>query len=123
VQEFDARKTKYSVQKEANLIKQKCMIQETADTNIEDQLKFSIEHETVEELTRKPVHGKFYWDLERPSVDREKYLVCLCSSTLKGETQSLIIAAQDKALNMCYHPRNNMKQPIDSVCRMCCEAE
>ena len=120
MQEFYARKTNYSVQKEANLIKQKCMIQETADTNIEDQLKFSIENETVVELTRKPVHGKFYWDLDRPSVGREKYLVCLCSSSLKGETESLIIAAQDQALNMRYHPRNIMEQPIDSMCRMCC---
>ena len=59
------------------------MIQETADTNIKDQLKFSIENETVE-LTGKPVQGKFYWDLERLSVDREKYLICLCSSSLKG---------------------------------------
>ena len=99
------------------------MIQETADTNIKDQLQFSTENETAEELTRKAVHGKFYWDLERPSVDREKYLICLCSSSLKGETESLIIAAQDQALNMRYHPRNIVNQLIDSMCRMCCEAE
>ena len=70
VQEYDARKTKYSLQKEANLIKQRCMIQETAATNIKDQLQSGIENMIVEELTRKLVHGKLYWDLERPSVDR-----------------------------------------------------
>jgi hypothetical protein len=123
VQEFDARKTKYSVQTEANLIKQKCMIQETADTNIKDQLEFSIENEMVEQLLRKPVRGKFYRDLGRPSMDREKSLVCLCSSSLKGETESLVIAAQDQAHNMRYHPRNIMKRPIGSTCKMCCEAE
>jgi hypothetical protein len=40
--------------------------------------------------------------------------VYLCSSGLKRETESLIIAALDKAFNMCYHQRNIMKQPIDS---------
>jgi hypothetical protein len=70
VQEYDARKTKYSLQKEANLIKQRCMIQETGATNIKDQLQSGIENMIVEELTRKLVHGKLYRDLERPSVDR-----------------------------------------------------
>jgi len=50
VQEFDARKIKYCLQTEADLIKQKCMIQETADTNIKDQLRFSIENEMVEQF-------------------------------------------------------------------------
>jgi len=97
-----------TLQKEANLIKQKCMIQETADTNVKDELKFGIENEMVEQLMRKPVHGKFYWDLGRPSLGREKYLVWLCSSSLRGETGSLIIVAQDQALNLRYNLRNIM---------------
>jgi hypothetical protein len=43
VQECDAGKTKYSLQKEANLIKQKYLKQETAAQNIKTQLKSSIE--------------------------------------------------------------------------------
>jgi len=62
------------------------------------------------------MHGQFYWDLEKPSVDKEKSLVWLCNSGLKGDTESLIIAAQDKALSMCYHQRNIMK-------RICHKAE
>jgi len=33
---------------------------------------------------------------------------------MKGETESLITAAPDQALNTCYHQRNIMKQPTDS---------
>jgi hypothetical protein len=57
-------------------------------------------------------------DLDRPSVDREKSLAWLCSSGIQGETESLIIAAQDQALNTSYHQRNIMKQPINCKCRM-----
>jgi anti-sigma28 factor (negative regulator of flagellin synthesis) len=74
VQEYDMGKTKYNLQKEANLIKQKYMIQETAAQNIKNQLKPSNENEKIEELKRKPMNGQFYWDLERSSVDKEKSL-------------------------------------------------
>jgi hypothetical protein len=69
------------------------------------------------------MHGHFNWDLERPSVDKDKSLVWLCSSGLMGEAESLMTAAQDLALNMHYHQRNIMEQPIDSKCRKCCKAE
>jgi hypothetical protein len=57
VQEYDARMTKYSLQKEANLINQKYMTQKTAAQNIKNHLKFSTENETIEEIKRKPKHG------------------------------------------------------------------
>jgi hypothetical protein len=37
--------------------------------------------------------------------------------------EGFIVAAQDKALNTCYHQRNIMKQPTDSKRRMCSKAE
>jgi hypothetical protein len=43
-------KTKYSLQREANLIKQKCMTQKTAAQNIKNQPKSSTENEKTEEL-------------------------------------------------------------------------
>jgi len=74
VQEYDARKTKYSLQKDANLIKQKYMTQETATQNIKNQLQSSTKNKKMEVQKRNPVHGQFYRDRERPSVDKEKSL-------------------------------------------------
>ena len=42
---------------------------------------------------------------------------------LKGEMESLIIAAEGQALNTHYHQRNIMKEPTDCKCRVCCKAE
>jgi hypothetical protein len=56
VQEHDAGETKYSIQKEANLIKQMYMTQETAAQYSKNRLKSSIENEKIEELKMKPMH-------------------------------------------------------------------
>jgi hypothetical protein len=53
------------------------MIQESAALNIKNQLLSSIENEKTEELKTKPVHGQSYWDFERPSVGKEKFLAWL----------------------------------------------
>jgi hypothetical protein len=55
VQEYDVRKTKYPLQKYANLIKQKYMIQEAATQNIENQLKSSTKNERMERHKRNPL--------------------------------------------------------------------
>jgi hypothetical protein len=59
VHELYAGKARYSVQKEANLIKEKYMKQETAAQTIKGQLKSNIENEKIE-LKSKPIHGKLY---------------------------------------------------------------
>jgi len=69
------------------------MTQETAVQNNKNQLKSSSESEKIEDIKRKPEHGQFYWELEWAAVDKEKSLSCLCSSGLKGETESLIAPA------------------------------
>jgi hypothetical protein len=86
VQGNDAGKSKYSVKKEANLIKQNYLAQEISAQNITNQLKSSTENEKTEELKRKPMHGQFNRGLEIPSVDEEKSMVWLCSSGPKGVT-------------------------------------
>ena len=87
------------------------MTKETAAQNIKNQLKSNSENYKREELKRTPMHGHFYRELERTLVDKQKSQAWLCSSGLEGETESLVIAAQDEAFNMRYHQRNIMKQP------------
>jgi cell division protein FtsL len=50
VQEYYTRKAKYSLQKEANLLKPKYMKQEEATQNIKNQLKSRTEKEKIEEI-------------------------------------------------------------------------
>ena len=64
MQEYDARKTKYPLQKNANLIKQIYMTQETATQNIKNQLKSSTKNEKTDGHKRNPMHGQFYRDCE-----------------------------------------------------------
>jgi hypothetical protein len=44
---------------------------ETAVQNIKSQLKSSTENDKIEDIKKKPVHGQFYWDLGRASVDKK----------------------------------------------------
>ena len=50
MQEHDAAKNKYSLQNEANLIKQKYTTQEAAAQTIKNKLKSSTENDEIEEL-------------------------------------------------------------------------
>jgi ribosomal protein S17E len=47
----------------------------------------------------------------------------LCCSSIKGETSSLITAAQDQAFSKRYHQRNIMHQPAERKYRICYKAE
>ena len=59
---------------------------------------------------------------KRPTADKEKSLAWLCSSGRKGETESLMIAAQDQALNV-LSSQEYYEQPTDSKCKMRSKAE
>jgi len=58
-------------EKEADLILKKKNETRSSYPKINNQLKSSTANEKEEEIKNKPMHGKFYQDLESPSVDEK----------------------------------------------------
>ena len=70
----------------------------------------------------KALHGQYPKILERPHVDTltiNKWL----SSNLKGETEGLLMAAQDQAINTRNYQKVICGQQVESKCRMCSQHE
>ena len=66
----------------------------------------------------KALHGQYPRILEKPHVDTvttNKWL----SSNLKGETEALLVAAQDQAINTSNYQKVICGQQVESKCRMC----
>ena len=57
----------------------------------------------------KAMHGKFPSYLDRDHVDEELSFEWMKHTGLKGETEGLIIAAQDQALNTRYYRKHIIK--------------
>lgn len=89
-----------------------------------DRTKNKIKSILAGELKRrwrdKAMHGQYLrQNEENPNISKEATFGWLTRSSLKGETESLIIAAQDQAINTRYFSRHILKKPIDSNCRVC----
>ena len=67
----------------------------------------------------KAMHGKFPSYLDKDHVDVELSFKWMKHTGLKGETEGLIIAAQDQALNTRYYSMHIIKQGTPDRCRMC----
>ena len=70
----------------------------------------------------KALHGQYPKILEKPHVDTfttNKWL----SSNLKGETEGLLVAAQDQAINTRNYQKVICGQQMESKCRMCSQQE
>ena len=70
----------------------------------------------------KALHGQYPKMLETPHVDTittNKWL----SSNLKGETEGLLVAAQDQAINTRNYQKVICCQQVDSKCGMCSQHE
>ena len=65
------------------------------------------------------MHGKFPNYLDKDHVDVELSFKWMKHTRLKGETEGLITAAQDQALNTRYCSKHTTKQGTTDRCRMC----
>ena len=75
-----------------------------------------------EKWKNKALHGQYPKILEKPHVDSvttNKWL----SSNLKGETEGLLVAAQDQAINTKNYQKVICGQPVESKCRLCSQHE
>ena len=50
----------------------------------------------------KPMHGQYAREMKNETVDAELTFQWLKNGSLKGETESLIVAAQDQAISTNY---------------------
>ena len=87
------------------------------------QLKLKYK-EDVKKMVRdkwkeKAMHGKFPKYLDKDHVDIELSFEWMKHTGLKGETEGLITAAQDQALNTRYYSKHIIKQGTTDKCRMC----
>lgn len=85
--------------------------------------KESIKKKFVHDWEGKPMHGQFLRDQQGDGIDRNNSWSWIDKGTLKGETEGLLVAAQDQALRTRYIEKKIYKATQDSKCRMCKQSD
>ena len=67
----------------------------------------------------KPMHGQYAGEMKNKTVDAELTFQWLKNGSLKGETESLIVAAQDQAIFTNYIRKRIYGENINEKCRIC----
>jgi hypothetical protein len=69
------------------------------------------------------MHRQLPRNLDEQLVDIEQSYRWLKSGTIKGETESTIVAAQDQAISRNYFKNKILKEEIENKCRLCKQPE
>jgi hypothetical protein len=67
----------------------------------------------------KAMHGQYIRNIDRQLISEEDMFLWLMKGDLKAETESEIVAAQDKALQIKYYATKILITETDSKCRLC----
>jgi len=65
------------------------------------------------------MHGQYIRNIGRLLIGEEDTFIWLSKGDLKAETESEIVAAQDRALQTEYCATNILNTETDSKCRLC----
>ena len=87
---------------------------QTAEAQVQEDFKKMVRDKWKEKAT----HGKFPNYLDKDHVDVELSFKWMKHTGLKGKTEGLITAAQDRALNTRYYSKHIIKQGTTDRCRM-----
>ena len=69
------------------------------------------------------MHGQLPRSLDEKLVDIDQLYRWLKYGDIKGETESTIVAAQDRAISTNYFKNKILKKEIESKCRLCKQHE
>ena len=87
------------------------------------QIKDSIAQKTKERSRGMRMHGQLSHNLDEKLVDNVQSYQWLKSGGIKGEKESTIVAAQDKAISTNYIKNKRLREETDSQCRLCNQHE
>ena len=131
--QHEKKKKLYSVAKESRKFNfQLNMAQEEIDTNMKPRkvakdIKKKAKNASLEDMKKgwreKPLHGKYQLRTDHADLDKATTHQWLSSSSLKGETEGVILAAQDQSISTRVYQSRILKNGADSNCRLCTEQE
>ena len=128
----DKSKKLHSIAKQSSKFKDELNLDENENTilkqdspntakakKIKEKAKALLKQTLREKWEKKPLHGQYVKRLMQPKVSARLSTQWLNSAGLKGETEGLILAAQDQSLATNNYKKVISKTGTDDKCRVC----